>query len=354
MAIKFDITFNCSPYATQGMLYYRHILPNGSYSPWVLDTTSGLFIINTMGGTVTTHTLYDVAGVSPDFLPATVYEFYIEQLCSNGETEPSDPSTDVYVEGCPDFTVVMDNSFNPQQASYDLVVTLYDLAGAGFPMNPNAYSVFSYLFTVYETTPTGLLDIGTAVVNYADILAVLPTNSYTFHIQSSDLINPIVGGVLYEVQLSMELVTSTGAYITYECPNRVKVFISECDTYKVYTGKSWVIQYTDCNSQVRKIGGSASMDPFYICAKSIPLGYWCLNGVQKAPVNTSGGVIHQIGQCVATGSGGTYTIDQGAVIECSPGPGCDPAYLVPFPTNIQNQIPPSQWTTAAVTQSVAC
>jgi hypothetical protein len=351
MAIKFDITFQSSPYAILGALYYRHVLPDGTFSPWVLNTTLGPFVINTVGGTVTTHTLNDVMGVSPDFLPATAYQFYIDQQCSNNVVEPSDPVGDYYVEGCPDFTVVPNLEY--PLSSYDFLVTIYDLSGAGFPMTPNSYSISNYYFTVYEVLPAGISNIGTITVPYTDVVSNLPATSYSFNITSGDLVNPIVAGILYEVQMSIEITTSTGTII-YECPNRIKVLVSECDTYKIYTGKQWALEYVDCNGIVRKISGSAAVTPFYICAKQIPKGYWCSSGVQKAPVSGGGATIHSIGSCVSSGSGSSYSISDGAVVECPPGPGCDTAFNTPFPTNIQSQIGMSAWISAGITQNVPC
>lgn len=343
MPILFDISYQSSPLAIFGALYYRHILPDGTFStPWTYASTYGPFVINTSGGTVTNHTLTNVAGNPPEFLPGTVYQFYIDQQCSNGVVEPSDVSDDAWVSACPEFTVSLTTDYDDNASSYALLVTLYDVAGPGLPMNPLAYSIANYNFTVYELLNTGPVNIGTTVIPYTNIVAALPTNQYTFIITSSDLVNPIVGGVTYLINMSIDITTSTGLQ-TYECENAVTVIASECDTYKIYTGKTWAVEYLDCNGQTRKFAGTSSVPPFYICAKQIPKGYWCSGGTQKAPVTTAGGVIHQIGSCVPTGTGSNYTLDQGAVIECAPGPGCDTAYNVPYPTNIQNQITIATW-----------
>lgn len=340
MPILFDITYQSSPIAIFGALYYRHVLPDGTLSSWTYASTYGPFPINTSNGTVTTHTLNDVTGNPPEFFPGTVYQFYIDQQCSNGNVEPSTPSDDIWMPACPSFSVLID--LNTSTGVYDLVVTLSDVAGPGTAMNPLLYSITNYNFTVYEMLNTGPVNIGTVTVPYTDIVAALPTTSYNITIQSGDLVNPIVSGITYLIQMSIDITTSTGTEI-YECDNAVTVFAPECDTYKITTGKIWAVEYVDCNGQVRKFAGNASVPPFYLCAKLTPKGYWCSGGIQKAPITSTLGIIHQIGSCIPSGTTGNYSIDSGAVVECAPGPGCDSTYNQPYPQNIQNQITLATW-----------
>ncbi len=349
MPVLFDITYQSSPYAIFGGLYYRHVLPDGTYSTWTFASTYGPFVINTSGGTVTTHTLNDVVGNPPEFFPGTTYQFYIDQQCSNNVVEPSPISDDIWIPACPEFIANLTVDYDDNASSYAIQISLYDPAGPGAPMNPLAYSIANYNFTVYELLNTGPVNIGTITVPYSNIEAILPATQYTLLITSGDLVNPIVAGITYQINMSIDLTTSTQIE-TYECPNAVNLLVSECDTFKITTGKTWAIEYLDCNGQVRKFAGTAPVPPFYICAKQIPKGYWCLNGVQKAPVNTTGGVIHAIGSCISTAI--TGILDQGAVITCAPGPGCDSAYNQPYPTNIQNQITLNTWNT--VITSVQC
>lgn len=328
MAIKFDINYICSPLAVLGELYYRHVLPDGTYSPWVFNTTVGTFSINTAGGTVTNQLINDVYGNPPEFFPATTYQFFIRQTCSDEVTVDSPISGDIWVEQCPYYTVSV--QWNPDTSSYDFIVSLYDFSGTSF-LDPDEYSIINYSFAVYQITG-GPTYLGTYVVPYTDIQAALPLTNYTFPITSADLVdyqNPGQVPVEYQIVMSLEIATSTGTE-TFSCPPVSDIIVGECDTYAIYTGENWALEWEDCNGFVHKIGNKTPAGRvFYICARQVPKGYACvptgIAGVTQAepPKYINGTVIHPIGGYVSSGWTPVTTIKQGAVVEFPPGPGCD-------------------------------
>lgn len=329
MAIKFDITYTPNAYAVLGELYYRHVLPDGSYSAWALNSFMGTFPIN---GTSGPWVLNDVLGNTPEFFPATTYQFYIKQICQD-ETELDSPiSGDIWVEECPTYTVNV--IWNPDTSSYDFMMTLYPMP-SGQPFSPGSNSIINYSFEVVQLTG-GPVYLGTYVLSYTDIDDAVAQNPgltfYNFPITQADLtdyLNPAPGPILYQITMSITIATSTGTE-TFTCEPITDITFGECDTYKIHTGKTWSLAWEDCNGIVRKIASNSPQGSFYICAKSLPLGYWCdsLGGglyQQKPPVYTNGTIVHTLGGYVPSGwtPPPGVSIDNGAVVELPPGPGCD-------------------------------
>lgn len=330
MPVLFDITYTCATSAVLGELYYRHLQPDGTYSPWVLNNGLGTFPINTSGGLVTTQLLNDVFGNPPEFYPATAYEFYVKQICAD-ETEVDSPiSSQIWVEDCPVYTInVVPDNLN---TGYMFEVTFFDFQFGGV-MNWNSTSISTYNFEFYNlnptaSNPTGYL--GSVPILYTAIQANPNATSYTFYVTSSDLAEPIVPSV-YEVTMTVQFLTSSGVQ-SFTCDPVTDVLVSECDTFEITTSKNWSLEWVDCapNLPVRKISGSLPQK-FYVCAKQVPKGYACIssgpNLFQDPPRYNNGQVIHPIGQCVPS----TWTlpagltIDSGAVVKCvaSSPSGCD-------------------------------
>jgi hypothetical protein len=329
--IMFNINYVCSPYAVLGSLYYRHVLPDGTYSPWTLNSFLGTFPINTSGGTVTNQTLSNVVGNTPEFFPATTYQFYVEQTCIDEVTVDSAISDDIWVEDCPDYNVNV--VWNNTTSSYDFMMNLYGLP-TGSVLDPNSNSIINYSFQVYQITG-GPIYLGTYVLPYTDIEDALLVNpnliSYNFPITQSDLVdyvNPASGPVQYEITMYVEIITSTGTE-TFACTPISDAIAGECDTYAIHTGNNWSLTWEDCNRIVRKIGGKTPQPLFYICARSIPTGYACLpigvggSSIAGPPRYVGGTIIHAIGGFVPSGWIATNVISEGAVVELPPGPGCD-------------------------------
>lgn len=355
--IKFNIDYVCSPNAVAGLLYYRFVKPDGTFSNWVVNNTLGPFPIDTQSGTVTLQTLTDVAGNPPDFLPNIVYQFYIEQECRDGSIVDSPISNDIWGEECPVYVTTL-TSYN--QGSYGLNITLYDLSGPGNPMNPLAYSVLQYNFEIFEDTGTTLNSLGVITVPYTDIVVGSP--QFDIVVTSSDLAPPgIVSSSNYVVKMEVLLVTSTGT-VSFLCDNGQVINILDCNTYKVYIAGTWIVEWTDCSGQTHKVGNKSTSGGqtevvngnvftyFFICAQTIPIGLGCtipptgppatatvptLTGNLIVPATPAVGTTSQppsITNTLAYNAGwnstlppGT-TLSEGALIQLPPGPGCDSTY----------------------------
>ena len=155
--LNYTINYVCSPNAVNGRLEYRHIQADGTYTSWHLNTTLGIFNINTSGGTVLNQTLLNVPGDGIDFKYNTTYQFRIEQFCNNGTVVYSDLSPFINVVDCMRVDFLVNNDY--VDSSYSFTINIYDTLGAGNPMNPLDYSITEYeleLFTLINGVRTSV------------------------------------------------------------------------------------------------------------------------------------------------------------------------------------------------------
>jgi len=363
MAITFDISYECSLLAQTGKLYYRYTRGSGVTTPWIYNTTLGVFPIDTSTcvGTPCVQTLLNVQGVAPDFQPNTAYEFKIEQTCSDGTIVDSPASDEVYVFSCSPFSLVVDLY---GQGAHDMTINIYDITGPGNVLNPLGAGISTYNFDiswVNQNPPGGggpvIQLLGTVSLDQGDILAYLAANPgatvYPFLVQggSAPLINqsngqaPFQQNEQYTVQPSFVIALSSGGSITYPCDRDTPITFPDCKQYRIYTGNNWVVKYKDCESLTdRWIRGSTSVAPFYICSVYPPIAGTCpLNGFGNPgpsiiQQSTGGFVTVQQGPNVIAPPF-TATVVQGVIVETNLtlASGCDTLFDSPFPDYIINQ-----------------
>lgn len=278
--VTFTINYTCSPNATFGILEYRHLQPDNTWSPWVQNTALGTFAINTSGGL--NQTLTGVQGNDAEFNLNTTYQFRILQRCSgNLGDQYSGISDDVYAESCIDFTALL-SAQGYVDSSYAIDIYFSNPTMPGGLIDPLASSITSYSFTVFEFANQTLNNIGTVVVDYTDI--VLGSDGYKFTITSADLTTALNASGTYSVELQISFITSTGT-INVTCPAAEALILPACDTYKIWTGRFWTLTYIDCNGSTVKIYNDINMPSgtvvgtnsfFYVCSQIVPIGGTCL------------------------------------------------------------------------------
>lgn len=336
--VSFTINYICSPNAVFGILEYRHLQPDNTWSPWVQNIALGTFVINTSGGL--NQTLTNVQGNNAEFNLNTTYQFRILQRCSgNLGNQYSAISDDAYSESCVEFVTIL-SAQGYVDSSYALDVYFTNPTAPGGLIDPFASSIINYSFTVFEITGANRNDIGTVVVEYTDITPGSP--DYKFTITSADLTTALLAGGTYEVELEIKFLTSSGV-ITVDCPPDQPLVLPPCDTYKIWNKEWWTLSYTDCNGNSVKIantqpqppGGSFLEPPpinyfFLVCSQTVPVGGACLSAgggsgnIFSPPASLVNGSPQNITNPVTPGTWPVTTLLWGAVVERDPNnEGCD-------------------------------
>lgn len=286
--LKFDITYTCAPAAISGTLEYRHIYPDGTLSPWVVSSMFTNFPINTNNGTVLTHTLNDIEGNAPEFWYNTSYQFRIKQTCYNptGNPQYTDLYSDIvekYAVLCPPIKID-DVRGDPSTLS----VWIYHQNGPGQIINPLDYSISEFTIQISKQTTPGYVNVSSPIViNYAD---VYPTGQFYLVDQISDnnyMSEPVMMGATYRVSLTYKIVTSTGTFNVTTCSPSLPVQTEVCYLWKVLTGDSWHVEWTDCEGNAFTCGGTnpytvGGNKIFYVCSPVQPKGLYCKNGALVA------------------------------------------------------------------------
>ena len=187
--VKFTINYTCSPNAVSGILEYRHLQPNGTWSAWALDLAAGNpFAINTNGGTTLNQTLSNIPGNGLDFNYNTTYDFRIKQTCDTGAIEYSNISNPVYALNCPTFELLSSQTYDP--SGYSLIARLYSNFGIGYPINPNLASIVSYEYDIKTNIGGTITSIGSFTIP----VSTLPLGAayYDFNITTIK-IEPLIG-----------------------------------------------------------------------------------------------------------------------------------------------------------------
>jgi hypothetical protein len=337
--VTFNITYTCSPNAVSGLLEYRHVLPDGTWSTWSVNTSLGSFLINPLTGL--TKIINAVVGNGAEFNFNTTYQFRIEQTCQDGTQVYSDPSAEDYAEACIDYVVTLGQE-GYVDSSYYLDIIFSNPTGLGGIIDPLLSSITSYIFTVYEITGVNRNNIGSITVDYTDII---PNSlSHLVTVTSNDLTTPLVSSGVYEVDLQIRFLTSTQT-ILVDCPAEAPIVLPRCEVYKIWTAEWWRLEYTDCNGIVRKIYNSAPQPSgtvlgltsyFFVCAQSVPTGATCLTSAvgpfpaglnPPAYFNLVTNQITPITNPVTPGSWPQTNHLLGAVVEIDPNSvGCDSTY----------------------------
>jgi hypothetical protein len=289
--LKFDITFVSSPIAQLGILEYRTYDPNtngGIWSNWHQDSTLGTFPINTVNGTVLTHTITGVPGDGVDFRADVVYEFRIQQFCSNGGTVYSDVTSPIFQPYCMPWTLTVNRDY--YQSGYSFSLKIYDPSGIGNPLNPSAYSIVSYHAEVYLIDPTTAARTSIGIFNVLATDLIPGDPYYDLYIDNNNLVQPLIqSGNKYEVDFSYVLDNGLQAKLIH-C-NTLSVKTPSCQMYRIFTGEWWVLEWTDCSGVARTCYNAAPFvqtttdHTFYICSITEPKGYACrevLPGIWKA------------------------------------------------------------------------
>jgi hypothetical protein len=332
--INFTINYTCSPNAVSGILEYRRLQANGSWTNWIPNLSTGNpFAINTVGGTVLNQTLSNISGNGTDFIYNTTYDFRIKQNCDTGVFEYSNISSPIYTTACPEFQFLVDTDYSGN-SGYSFIVRLYDNLGIGYPMNPNLASIVSYVFDVKTDVGGTITSIGSFTV---PVTAFTPGAPYfDFIITSDDLAQPIESFTLYYLDVTFYL--NDGSSIVYEepCEAPVSVTTPPCSTYRIYVNEFFVIEYRDCNGIKHICGGDGTRFngySFYLCSQTQPKGYTCIGGVFIPTTATSGGLTVAPNQLFVPGvtpfsylPNGNPSILYGALVELISTNACDANY----------------------------
>lgn len=343
--VNFTINYTCSPNAVNGILEYRSVLPDGTFTAWQQNTTLGVFNINTAGGTVLNQTLSNVPGDGLDFKYNTTYEFRIFQFCSSGVTIYSDISDPIYEASCMRVDFLVNGDY--VDSSYSFTVNIYDITGG--PMAPLASSITNYHLELFLVSGPTRTSVGIFNVPYTAITAGDPF--YSLLITKDDLVQPIIeSGMLYELEVSFELNTGTGIETIICATESVTTY--SCATYKIYTGEFWGLEWTDCNGVKRSCfsdtptpqsdnSGNNILNSFYICSRTVPVGYACVQSVPGVFVRSNPYFISPttgnpsyITNPIQPGTLPSYTINRGAVVENYDPTGCDSMNNGDLPTII--------------------
>ena len=287
--INFTINYTCSPNAVSGILEYRRLQANGSWTNWIPNLSTGNpFAINTVGGTVLNQTLSNISGNGTDFIYNTTYDFRIKQNCDTGVFEYSNISSPIYTTGCPQFQFLVDTNYS-SNPGYAFIVRLYDNLGIGYPMNPNLASIVQYEFDVKTDVGGTITSIGSFTV---PVTAFTPGAPYfDFVITTDDLAQPIESLTLYYLDVTFYL--NDGSYVIYAdpCEAPVSVTTPPCSTYRIYGNEFFVIEYRDCNGVKRSCGTSTTQfngSSFYLCSQTQPKGYSCIGGAYRPTISPTG------------------------------------------------------------------
>jgi hypothetical protein len=345
--VNFTINYTCSPNAVNGRLEYRSLQPDGTYSAWHQNATLGVFNINTQGGTVLNQTLTNIPGDGLDFKYNTTYEFRIEQFCSTGLIEYSDISDPIYEENCMRVDFLVNNDY--VDSSYSFTVNIYDTAGSGNPMNPLGYSITNYHLELFLVVGAVRTSVGIFDIPYTDIVPGDPF--YSLLITKDDLVQPIIeSGQLYELEVSFTVNTGTGTQTVLCATESVTTYA--CATYKIYTGEFWGLEWTDCNGVKRSCfsdtpaprsdnSGNNILNSFYVCSRTVPFGYACVQStpgvfVKSSPyyISPTTGNPTYITNPIQPGQLPAYPINRGAVVENYDPTGCDSINNGDLPTII--------------------
>lgn len=335
--VTFTINYTCSPNAILGILEYRHLQPDNTWSAWVQNQILGTFAIDTSLGL--SQTLTNVSGNNAEYNLNTTYEFKIQQFCDNGTIVYSNVSSEVYSQGCIPYVAIVSTQ-GYVDSSYAIDVYFTNPSAPNALIDPFATSIISYSFTVFEITNSNRTDIGTVVVQYTDITNGVP--DYSLTITSADLTTALLSDGKYEMELTITFLTSTGN-IQVNCPLEEMLILPSCNTYKIWNKEWWTLSYTDCNGNVIKIandrpqpvGGNILEPPplnnfFIICSQTVPNGGACLSAgggagtIFSPPASLVSGVQQNITNPVAPGTWPVATLLWGAVVERDPNVlGCD-------------------------------
>jgi hypothetical protein len=348
--INFTINYTCSPNAVSGILEYRRLQADGTWTNWIPDLAAGNpFTINTQGGTVLNQTLSNISGNGTDFIYNTTYDFRINQTCDTGLKEYSNISSPIYAIACPQFQFLVDTDYSGN-SGYAFIVRLYDNLGIGYPMNPNLASIVSYVFDIKANVGGVITSIGSFTV---PITALTPGAPYfDFPITSNDLSQPIESFTLYYLDVTFYLNDGSSVIYANPCEAPVSVTTPPCSTYRIYFNELFVLEYRDCNGVKRicsDVAVRANNQYFYLCSQTIPRAYTCVNG----PVPTkslSGNFTVPAGQLFVPGVTpfdydpitGNPVILYGALVELISTNACDPNFNGNLNTVTTNQIP-SPW-----------
>lgn len=280
--INFTINYTCSPNAVSGILEYRRLQPNGTWSNWIPDLAAGNpFAINTVGGTVLNQTLSSIPGNGTDFNYNTTYDFRIKQNCDTGAIEYSNISSPIYAIDCPQFQFLINNDYTAN-SGFAFIVRLYSNLGQGFPMNPNISSIVSYVFDIRTNVEGVITSIGSFTIPVTAFTLGAPY--FDFPITSDDLTQPIESLTTYYLDVSFYF--NDGSSIIYQQPCEVPVPLTTpaCSTYRIYANEFFVIEYRDCNGMKHTCGTNAvsfNGSSFYICSQTPPRAYACRLGVYE-------------------------------------------------------------------------
>jgi hypothetical protein len=287
--INFTINYTCSPNAVSGILEYRHLQPDATWTNWTPDLAAGNpFAINTQGGTVLNQTLSNIPGNGTDFIYNTTYDFRIKQTCDTGVIEYSNISSSIYTAGCPHFEFLIDKDYSAN-SGYAFIVRLYDNLGIGYPMNPNLASISSYVFDIKTNVGGIITSIGSFTI---PITAFTPGAPYfDFPITSNDLTQPIESLTLYYLDVSFYLYDGRSIIYEQPCRSSLSVTTPPCSTYRIYANEFFVIEYTDCSGKKYTCGTTATRfngSSFYICSQSKPRCYSCIGGAFRPTISPTG------------------------------------------------------------------
>jgi len=335
--INFTINYTCSPNAISGVLEYRRLQPDGTWTNWIPNLSTGNpFAIDTQGGTVLNQTLSNISGNGLDFIYNTTYDFRIKQNCTGNTTEYSNISDPVYQVDCPEFNFLIDLDYT-QNSGYALIVRLYNNLGMGFPINPNTASITEYIFDIKTDVGGIITSIGSFTVPVTSLTVGAPY--FDFPITSDDLSQPIESLATYYLDFSFNMQTGEVNPILQEpCSVPLTVTTPSCSTYRIYANEFFIIEYTACNGVSYKCGTSGvGLDgySFYLCSQTQPRGYSCLGGVYTPTTSRGGGGI-TVGpdELFVPGvtpfayfpDGVTPAIAYGALIELVSTNACDPNF----------------------------
>lgn len=290
--INFTINYTCSPNAVSGILEYRRLQANGSWTNWIPDLAAGNpFAINTVGGTVLNQTLSNIPGNGTDFIYNTTYDFRIKQICDTGAIEYSNISNPIYTAACPQFQFSVNTDYSAN-TGYALIVRLYDNLGIGYPMNPNLASIVSYVFDIKTNVGGVITSIGSFTI---PVTAFTPGSPYfDFPITSDDLTQPIESFTTYYLDVSFYLNDGSSIVYLQPCEAPVSVTTPTCSTYRIYVNEYFVLEYRDCNGVKRTCYGDGTRFngySFYLCSQTTPRGYTCINGIATSTTSGGGGNI---------------------------------------------------------------
>lgn len=283
--IKFTINYTCSPDAISGVLEYRRLQPDNTWTNWVPALLAGNpFTINTNGGTTLNQTLSNIFGNGTDFMYNTTYDFRIKQNCTGGISKYSNISNPIYELACPDVDFLIDLNYT-QNSGYALIVRVYNNLGMGFPINPNTASIVSYSFDIRTDVGGSIISIGSFTLPVTSLTVGAPY--YDFIITSDDLTQPIQSLATYYLNVGFSMQTGP-IYPTFHQPCSVPLTVTTppCSTYRIYANEFAVFEWRDCSGTRYTCGFSAlnfGDSSFYICSQTQPIGYSCVNG----PVNTT-------------------------------------------------------------------